>query len=134
MNEKYGNKALLVLLRPGEFERPFAAQGGPMVNIKARGFDSPEQLREHLEELDDNNDRNARQNRQLRREIASLRAQLEDLKIRVEEGWTEAEDRQQPAARPSPLSSPILLVTAALGLAFILAFRASSGRRMFLYR
>ncbi|MDH4442695.1 MAG: hypothetical protein QE284_20205 [Rhizobium sp.] len=105
-----------------------------MVNIKARGFDSPEQLREHLEELDDINVRDARQDRQLRREIASLLAQLEDLKIRVEERWTEAEDHQQSAARPSPLSSPILLVTAALGLAFILALRASSGRRMFLYR
>jgi hypothetical protein len=105
-----------------------------MVNIKARGFDSPEQLREHLEELDDTPDQNSPQDRRLRQEIASLRAQLEDLKIRVEEGWPEAEGRQQPAVRPSPLSSPVLPLSAALGLALILAVRASSGRTMFLYR
>ncbi len=105
-----------------------------MVNIKARGFDSPEQLREHLEELDDTPDQNSPQDRRLRQQIASLRAQLEDLKIRVEEGWPEAEVRQQPAARPSPLSSPVLPLTAALGLAFILALRASSGRTMFLHQ
>lgn len=105
-----------------------------MVNIKARGFDSPEQLREHLEEIDDTPDQDPPQDRRLRQEIASLRAQLEDLKIRVEEGWPEAEGRQQPAARPSPLSSPVLPLTAALGLAFILALRALSGRALFLYR
>ncbi len=105
-----------------------------MVNIKARGFDSPEQLREHLEELDDTPDQDSPQDRRLRQEIASLRAQLEDLKIRVEEGWPEAEGRQQPAARLSSLSSPVLSLTAALGLAFILALRASSGRALFIYR
>jgi hypothetical protein len=105
-----------------------------MVNIKARGFDSPEQLREHLEELDDTPDQNSPQDRRLRQEIASLRAQLEDFKIRVEEGWPEAEGRQQPAARLSSLSSPVLSLTAALGLAFILALRASSGRALFIYR
>lgn len=105
-----------------------------MVNIKARGFDSPEQLREHLEELDDTPGQNSPQDRRLRREIAFLHAQLEDLKIRVEEGWPEADGRQQPAARPSPLSSPVLSLTAALGLAFILALRASNGRTMFLHQ
>lgn len=103
-----------------------------MVNIKARGFDSPEQLREHLEELDDTPDQNSPQDRRLRQEIASLRAQLKDLKIRVDEGGPGVEGRQQPAARPSSLSSPVLPLTAALGLAFILAFRASSGRTIFL--
>lgn len=105
-----------------------------MVNIKARGFDSPEQLREHLEEIDDTPDQDSPQDRRLRQEFASLRAQLEDLKIRVEEGWPQAEGRQQPAARPSSLSSPVLPLTAALALAFILAVRASSGRTRFLHQ
>ncbi|THV12508.1 hypothetical protein [Rhizobium rhizophilum] len=103
------------------------------MNIKVRGFDSPEQLREHLEELDDTPDQESPQDRRLRQEIASLRAQLEDLKLRVEEGWSEDEHHEQLTVGPSSLSSLILPVTAVLGLVFILSSRASNERTLFFH-
>jgi len=56
-----------------------------MVNIKARGFESQDELREVLEEIADTETKTSPENRQVQREVASLRARLEDLRIRVGE-------------------------------------------------
>ncbi len=56
-----------------------------MMNIKARGFESQDELREVLEEIADTETKTSPANRQVQREVASLRARLEDLRIRVGE-------------------------------------------------
>jgi hypothetical protein len=90
-----------------------------MVNIKARGFESPDQLREVLEEIAETETRTPPENRQILREIASLRARLEDLRIRVgeilaEEGLENDEDLERHQARKRLSRSALSVASGAL--------------------
>lgn len=104
-----------------------------MVNIKVRGFDSHEELREYLEEIDETPAASP-QDRRLRQETASLKVQLEDLKIRVEEGWSDAGDQARPVGRRSPFLLPVLPVVAVVGLALILLSWTSNRRTLAFHR
>ena len=62
-------------------------KGFQMTNFRAKGFDSPSQLREHLVELEEESPAEdpstARADRSAEREIAALRKEVENLRARL---------------------------------------------------
>jgi hypothetical protein len=84
-----------------------------MSTIKTKGFDSPEQVREYLEELDDVPSKEPPRDRSIQREIAVLRGKIEDLKIRVEEMQEEDDERT------APQSHGWLRAASAIALTFV---------------
>lgn len=84
-----------------------------MSTPRIRGFDNPDQIREYMDDLDDGSVSESPQDRAIRREIARLRAQIEDLRIRV--GEMHAFDTDQPysaGSKRQPLSTIVLGIVA----------------------
>ena len=78
-------------------------KGFQMTNFRAKGFDSPSQLREHLIELEEESPaedpRTARADRSAEREIAALRKEVENLRARLSAIRKEAEGIDAPSSR-----------------------------------
>jgi len=93
-----------------------------MTNIKAKGFDSPAQLREYLDDIEEPiaSGSSADPDAALERQVADLRAQIEDLKEQLQA----ARDR-----RAEPERRSIVRVAAALASTFVLG-RAAQYMRL----